>query len=96
MKKNVPMVGFVIGLFLPILGFLLVNFIFIKGGSIGSVIESLSRSHRDAAKVITLSILINLLPFLYFMKKRLDYTMNGVVVATMLYAVFIVLLMFVW
>lgn len=96
MRRNIPMIGFLIGIVLPVVGFMITKFIFFKHDSLNSVITSLTHNHKDAAKVLTLSILINLLPFLYFMKKRLDYTMNGVVVATMLYAVFIVLIMFVW
>jgi len=96
MKRDLPVVGFIIGLLLPLLGFSIVKFIFFKRDSLQAVITSLSHSHRDAGKVLTLSILINLLPFLFFMRRRQDYTMNGVVVATMLYAVLIVLIMFVW
>jgi hypothetical protein len=49
-----------------------------------------------ASKVMTLSLLINLIPFLYCTTKRLDYTMRGIVIATMLYALFIILIKFVW
>jgi hypothetical protein len=41
-------------------------------------------------------LLINLIPFVYFNMKRLDYAMRGVFIATMLYALFIVLVKFVW
>jgi hypothetical protein len=49
-----------------------------------------------ASKVLTLGLLINLVPFVYFVFKHLDYALRGVFIATMLYALLIVLIMFVW
>ena len=96
MKKNVPLIGFVIGLLLPVLGFFIMSKIWGRGMRFSYFLERVMADHKVAARVLTMSLLINLVPFLYFKTKRLDYTMNGVVVATMLYAVLDVLLMFVW
>jgi hypothetical protein len=57
---------------------------------------SLTKLKGLASKVLTLSILINLAPFVYFINKRLDYALRGVFIATMLYALLIILIMFVW
>jgi hypothetical protein len=96
MKRNVPIFGFTIGILLPLLGFVIMYFLWGHGMGIGKFISLLSDNKKEFAKVLTMSVLINLVPFLYFNTKRLDYSMNGTVVATMLYAVLIVLIMFVW
>ena len=58
--------------------------------------SSLTNEKGVAAKVVLLSVLINLIPFAYFNMKRLDYAMRGVFIATMLYALLVIMLMFVW
>jgi hypothetical protein len=96
MRKNVPIVGFIIGILLPILGFAILYFLWFRGHDIGTVLSSMTHDHKMAGKVLTMSLLINLIPFVYCNTKRLDYAMKGIVIATMLYAVLIVLVMFVW
>ncbi len=96
MRKNVPIVGFIIGILMPVLGFAILYLLWFKGRGVGSVLSAMGHDHKMAGKVLTMSLLINLLPFNYFNTKRLDYAMKGVVIATMLYVVLIVLVMFVW
>ena len=97
MKLNVPIYGFIIGLLLPVLGFIIVYFIWAgHGESIADFARSLTHRSGMASKVLTLSLLVNLIPFVYSNMKRLDYLMKGIVIATMLYALLIVLIMFVW
>lgn len=96
MRKNVPIVGFIIGILAPVLGFAILYFFWFKGRPVDSVLNAMAHDHKMAGKVLTMSLLINLLPFNYFNTKRLDYAMKGVVIATMLYVVLIVLVMFVW
>ncbi|MES2701074.1 MAG: hypothetical protein V4649_00455 [Bacteroidota bacterium] len=97
MKKNVPIVGFIIGLILPFLGFIVIYFLWRSHGeSLGDFAHAITRRRGMASKVLTLSLLVNLVPFVYCNMKRLDYTMKGIVIATMLYALFIFLIMFVW
>ena len=99
MKRNVPLFGFVIGALLPILGLFIV--FFIMGGNhngMGDFFRSLFRpgNGRETALFLTLSLLINILPFIFYTNKRLDLTARGILVATMLYAVLIVLIKYVW
>ncbi len=96
MRKNVPIVGFIIGLLLPILGFAIMYMVWFRGSKLGSVLNAMTHDHKMASRVLTMSLLINLVPFVYCNSKRLDYTMRGIVIATMLYALLIVLVMFVW
>ncbi len=96
MKKNVPFIGFIFGLLFPLLGFFVMSKIWGVGMRFGYFLERVRSDHKVFARVLTMSLLANLIPFLYYKTKRLDFAMNGVVVATMLYAVYIVLVMFVW
>lgn len=97
MKRNVPIFGFFIGLLLPILGLFIV--FLIMGGDysgIGDFLRSMSRNGKEAALFLTLSLLINIIPFIFYTNRRLDLTARGILVATMLYAVLIVLIKYVW
>jgi len=97
MKRDLPVVGFIVGALTPILGFLIVYLIFRNGGqSIENFVKAYWSNNRTFAKLLTLSLLANLIPFVYCNFKRYDYISKGVFVATMLYVVLIVLLMFVW
>ncbi len=49
-----------------------------------------------AGKVFTLSLLLNLAPFVYYTSKRLDLTAKGIFIATMIYAVIIIFVKYVW
>jgi Mg/Co/Ni transporter MgtE len=97
MKKNVPIVGFIIGLVLPFVGFFIVYLLWrSRGEGFGEFARSLTHRSGMTSKVLTLSLLPNLIPFIYCNMKRLDYAMKGIVIATCLYAVFIFIIMFVW
>jgi hypothetical protein len=96
MRLNVPITGFILGLVLPALAIL--GFYAWRGNheGIGHFITSLTYQKGMAAKVVLLSVLVNLVPFTWFNMRRLDYAMRGVFMATMLYALLVIMLMFVW
>lgn len=96
MRLNRPVIGFILGMVMPLIGFLVVFAVLRGGTDISTFLDHLTHHAKDAAKVVSLSILANVLPFLYFTNRRLDYAARGVFIATMLYAVLIVLLRFVW
>ncbi|MBL7713589.1 MAG: hypothetical protein JNL13_14040 [Chitinophagaceae bacterium] len=97
MKRDVPVIGFIIGALTPLLGFLVVYLIFRNGGqSVENFISTYWSNNKTFAKLLTLSLLANLAPFVYCNTKRYDYVSRGIFIATMLYVVFIILLMFVW
>lgn len=97
MKRDIPVIGFIVGALTPMLGFFVVYLIFKNNGqSIENFIKAYWANNKTFAKLLTLSLLANLLPFVYCNFKRYDYISKGVFVATMLYVVLIVLLMFVW
>lgn len=97
MKRNIPILGFFIGLLLPVVGFLIV-YLLLGGNTsgIGDFISEMFRMRSVAALYITLSILINILPFIYYTNKRLDHTARGILIATMLYALLVILIKYVW
>jgi hypothetical protein len=96
MKRDVPVIGFIIGLLLPVVGVFIMYLLWGHNSGFGSFLHSLTRLKGMASKVLTLGLLINLIPFVYCVFKRYDYTLRGIFTATMLYVVFIILVMYVW
>lgn len=95
MRVNQAIVGLFIGLIVPFLGFVVVYFLFSHGLSFSSFTSRISGQSSEAAKIISLSVLANLIPFLYFNRRRLDQTVKGIVIATVLYMVFFLYVKFV-
>lgn len=95
MRLNQPIVGLVLGLFMPLIGFVVVYLIMGRGMSFEAFTGRVGASSKVAGTVITLSVLANLLPFLLLSRRRLDYAVKGVVIATMLYALLFVYVKFV-
>ncbi len=87
MRINQPIVGLIIGLFTPLLGFFIVYALLGRGMSLSGFVNNMQSSHDAASKVISLMALTNLIPFLLFNRRRLDGTVKGIVIATMLYLV---------
>jgi amino acid permease len=97
MKRNVPFLGFVLGLIFPMIGLVIMYFAwFHNGNTFAAYLQTLLRQHDLGAKVLTLSLILNLIPFIFYTSKRLDYTARGILSATILYGVLIILLKFVW
>ncbi len=96
MKGNIPIVGFILGALCPLIGLVILYNLWGQGEGLMPFTKLLFKMPGQASKVFTLSLLVNLLPFLFFMYKRMDYALRGVFIATMLYAVLIVLIKFVW
>lgn len=96
MNRNVPIFGFVIGLIFPLLGLLVMYLIKFSGTPFSSFIQILTQDYKLASSVLSLSLMAEAIPFIYYTNKRLDLTARGILIATVLYAVLIVLLRFVW
>jgi hypothetical protein len=96
MRINAPVTGFVVGLFLPLLGMFIMYLIWGNHAGVGSFIHTLTGQKAMAAKVVMLGLLINMIPFSYFNLKRLDYALRGTFFATMLWVLFDVMVRFVW
>ena len=102
MKRNVPVFGLLLGLIFPILGLLVMYFVKFRTDPSGDVVSlnefynRLMANPKASAGVLSLCLLAELIPFIYYTNKRLDLTARGILIATMLYAVLIILLRFVW
>ena len=86
MLKNNALLGFVLGLLAPVFGFLLVFVLLHQDIPLAAFLKGLMQSHTNAAKVLSLSILTNLIPFFYYYNRRADQTAKGVLSATILFA----------
>lgn len=95
MRINQPIVGLIIGLIMPLIGFIVVYLVKASGMGMDAFMSHLRANHDAAGVVITLSVLANLIPFLIFSRRRMDYAVKGVVIATILYALFFVYVKFV-
>lgn len=96
MRKNNAVLGLIIGLFLPVVGMAISYLIWFRAYSVDSFLNRVFTDSNIASKVIALSVLINILPFIFYTNRKLDLTGRGVMVATMLYGVLFLLLKFVW
>lgn len=97
MNRNVALFGFAFGIVLPVIAHVILFFAFkTVFADASEYVNTLFNDPRRGFQLISLSLLINLIPFLYFSSKRLDLSLKGVVIATMLYAVLAVLIKFVW
>lgn len=96
MKRNIPVLGFFIGLLCPLIGIFLVYLAMFGGNSMDGFINLMTHDFDTAAKIISLGLLINLAPFSYYTYNRLDLTARGILISTILYAVLMVLLKYVW
>ncbi len=81
---------------MPMIGVIIMYFLKFSDINFGNYISGLFENGKLGAMVLSLSSLLNIIPFLYYTNKRLDNTARGVLVATMLYFVLFILLKFVW
>lgn len=95
MKLNQPLYGFLVGLVLPALGLFVVYLLLFGHWDFGFFWNALWRDGRLAAKVISLSLLANLIPFALTNRKYYFFA-KGIFIVSMLYVVLIIMLRFVW
>jgi hypothetical protein len=102
MKVNKPIFGFIMGLILPVLGNIIIYFILFRTqmsfNEFANMYSKMFSPYHDTLlpKAMSLGLLIQLVPFIYYTNKHLDLTARGLLSATILYFVLIVLLRFVW
>lgn len=96
MKRNVAALGLVLGLLMPMIGVVIMYLAKFSSEGFSSYITAIFNNGKFGFMVLSLSLLLNLIPFIYFTNKRLDLSARGVLIATMLYAVLMILLRYVW
>lgn len=99
-NQNNALIGFIAGIIFPLLGLLLLYF-FWGNGNFGGYFQQFTNwesplSMEQSSKLISLSMIANLIPFYYFLNRRAYLTTRGIIIATMLFAVLIFLYKFVW
>ena len=83
MKLNVPIIGYILGLIFPLIGSICIYYILFRTAySFDGYWKIFTSDYDRAAKALTLSLLFNLIPFLYCNYKRYDQTVRGIVSAT--------------
>jgi hypothetical protein len=85
-EKNNLALGLLFGALTPVLGFILIEFIFellTQGGLMEEL--TVSASPRRERTITLLAICMNLFPFQYCKKQRWDNTMRGIIFPTMIY-----------
>ena len=83
------LIGFAFGACIPVLGYILIAFIFEQLTAYG-LLGELGTSMGFVKRMRTIGVLAiatNLIPFQYFKKKRKGEEMRGIVIATFIYAV---------
>jgi hypothetical protein len=97
MKRNAPILGLVIGILLPMLGMAIFYFFAFRGTlPFGEYVSMIFSDGRRGSAILSLSALLNIIPFLFYTNRRLDLTARGLLIATMLYGVLFVLIKYVW
>jgi Mg/Co/Ni transporter MgtE len=94
--KDIAFIGLIVGLLFPVLGMAVLYFAWFHNTPVSSYVSLMQHDHSLCAKVLSLSLIGNLIPFFLFNRARRPLMMRGVLIATMLCAVFIVLVKFVW
>jgi len=95
MRLNYPLSGLLVGIILPMLGIVLLYFIMFNQYTFMGYINNIFKDGDLAAKVLSLALIANVLPIMYFSRKQYDYAIRGLMSAFVLYAFIICYLKFV-
>ena len=93
-KKNHFLTGFTSGLLAPIIGFYIYYLIGFRYMSLHSYVDRLLYFGMEAG-VISLSLIVNLIVFFYFIRAKADSSAQGVIGATFMYGLLIVILKYI-
>lgn len=85
-KKNVA-IGMLAGLIANIIGLIIISILLGQGDDFVTVIENASKE-GFLGKLISLGAILNLIAFFIFIKKKQDYRARGVLLITILVALF--------
>ncbi|OYX28714.1 hypothetical protein [Confluentibacter lentus] len=85
-KKNI-FIGMLVGLIANAIGLIIVSTLLGQGDDFITVIENASKE-GFLGKLISLGAILNLIAFFIFIKKKQDYRARGVLLITILVAIF--------
>jgi len=103
-KKRGPdsaLLGLIIGILFPFIAVAILYFVQFSDYSPGRYFGMFFQfgnpvMMEQSSKVVSLSMISNLIPFYYFLNRRLYLTTRGVIIATILSFVLIILYKYVW
>ncbi|MGG5486222.1 hypothetical protein [Gaetbulibacter sp. PBL-D1] len=87
MVKKEVFIGFIVGLIANFMGLILAVYLFGNGDDIETTIRQ-SLSEGFFSKLVSIGAILNLGAFFIFIKKKQDYRARGVLLVTVLIAVF--------
>ncbi|GAA0739364.1 MULTISPECIES: hypothetical protein [Flavobacteriaceae] len=87
MVKKEVFIGFIVGLIANFMGLILAVYLFGNGDDIETTIRQ-SLAEGFFSKLVSIGAILNLGAFFIFIKKKQDYRARGVLLATVLIAVF--------
>jgi hypothetical protein len=93
MIKKEVFTGLIVGLIANVIGLLIAIFIFGKGAGVESTIRN-SIAQGFFGKLVSMGAIMNLIAFFLFIKMKRDYRARGVILATVLVAIFTFLVNF--
>lgn len=93
MNKDHLIIGLIAGILLPSIGcFIYYCIVFMpQHVSLIDFLHLVFDNKQNIPKIISLSLLANLPVFIYFKNRRCDKSMKGIFIATLLYALLIIL-----
>jgi hypothetical protein len=94
LRSDSKLLGFLIGLVLPLVGIMLFWTVAPRPGGLTSI-TALADHPSVVSAVISIGLLANLPAFFFFYRKQWDESARGVIMATFLYAIPIVYIKFI-
>ncbi len=88
-NKNSIVIGLALGAIVPVVGYLLIDFIFLQLQNMGLMDEVKIMAYSSRERTTTLiALCCNLIPFNISRKRRWDNTMRGIIFPTLIYVGF--------
>ena len=88
-NRNSLIIGLALGAIVPVVGYIVVDFIFNSLVNMGLMEEVKIMAYSSRERIITLlALCCNLIPFNISRKRRWDHTMRGIIFPTLIYVGF--------
>jgi len=100
-RLNAAPIGLLAGLLFPMLALVFLYFFFFSSWNFDTYLKmfvnfKLSVDMNNASKMVSLAMIANLIPFYYFLNRKYYYTTKGVLIASFMLVVLILLYKFAW
>ena len=98
---NVAALGLLVGILFPVVAILVLYFFWPTSGTFGDYMHTFVSVHNSydmnkASKVLSLSMIANLIPFYFFLNKKQFLAVRGILMSMVLFFLLFVLYRFVW